>query len=149
MTGWCEWRPAPEACAEDLGDLKKSQLVELNFSVRGRRLTFGARRGLTAGVARSGGGGGGRWKSHHRKIVSLYLPYDEKPFNSKIIKCFVLELRSRQVFLCFGISMLSICALWTLWTFCIPVWICLFHVFIYSYVTYLFIHIWFLNTLSR
>ena len=83
--------------------------VELNFSVRGRRLTFGARRGLAAGVAR--GGGGGRWKSRHRKIVPLSLPLVEKPFNSKVIKSFVPEL-SRYVF--FGFPMLSICALWTL-----------------------------------
>ena len=34
--------------------------------------------------------------------------------------------------MCFGILMLYI---WTLWTFCVPVWICLFHVFISAYVT--------------
>ena len=58
-------------------------------------MTFGARRGLEAGAAR--GGGGGRWKSQHRKIVHLS-PYVEKPFNSKVIKSFVPELRSRKVF---------------------------------------------------
>ena len=35
---------------------KKS--VEWSFSVRRRRLTFGARRGVAAGAARAGGGGG-------------------------------------------------------------------------------------------
>ena len=50
MTGGCEWRHAPEACVEDSGDLRKVR--ELSFSVRKRRLTFGARRGLAAGVAR-------------------------------------------------------------------------------------------------
>ena len=64
----------------------------------------------------------GRWKSQHRKIVYLP-PHVEKPFNSKVIKSFVPELRSRKCFLCFGIPMLSICALWM---FCVPVWICLF-----------------------
>ena len=63
------------------------------------------------------------------------LPHVEKPFNSKVIKSFVPELRSRKCFLCFGIPMLSICALWTLWTFCVPVWICLFQISMYSYVT--------------
>ena len=50
---------------------------------------------------------GGRWKSQHRKIVYLS-PCIEKPFNSKVIKSFVPELRSRKCFLCFGIPMLSI-----------------------------------------
>ena len=35
--------------------------------------------------------------SQHRKIVSLS-PHVEKPFNSKVIKSFVPELRSRKVF---------------------------------------------------
>ena len=65
------------------------------------------------------------------------LPYVEKPFHSKVIKSFVPELRSRQVFFVFRDSyVIYICALWTLWTFCVPVWICLFHVFISGYVTH-------------
>ena len=43
---------------------------------------------------------GGRWKSQHRKIV-YHSPYVEKPFNAKVIKSFVPELRSRLVFLMF------------------------------------------------
>ena len=47
---------------------------------------------------------GDRWKSQHRKIVYLS-PYVEKPFNSKVIKSFVPELRSKVFrvsgFLCF------------------------------------------------
>ena len=39
----------------------------------------------------------GRWKSQHRKIVYLS-PYVEKTFNSKVIKSFVPELRSRKCF---------------------------------------------------
>ena len=38
-------------------------------------------------------------------------PYVEKPFNSKEIKSFVPELRSRKCFSCFGIPML--CYIWT------------------------------------
>ena len=42
-------------------------------------------------------------------IERLYLsPRVEKPFNSKVIKSFVPELRSRKCFSCFGIPMLSI-----------------------------------------
>ena len=40
-------------------------------------------------------------------IERWYLsPYIEKPLNSKVIKSFVPELRSRKCFLCFGIPML-------------------------------------------
>ena len=40
------------------------------------------------------------------KIERWYLsPYVEKPFNSKAIKSFVPELRSRKCFSCFGIPM--------------------------------------------
>ena len=52
----------------------------------------------------------GRWKSRDRKIVSLSL-YVEKPLNSKVIKSFVPELRSRKCFSCFGIPMLYMCVM--------------------------------------
>ena len=57
-------------------------------------------------------GGGGRWKKQHRKIVPLS-PYIEKPLNSKVIKGFVPELRSRKCFSCFGIPMFYVYMLWT------------------------------------
>ena len=60
--------------------------------------------------------GGGRWKSQHRKIVYLS-PSVEKPFNSKVIKSFIPELRSRKCFSCFGIPMLSIYELWTFYVY--------------------------------
>ena len=44
----------------------------------------------------------GRWKSQHRKIVPLSL---FRNVNSKVIKVFVPELRSRKCFSCFGIPM--------------------------------------------
>ena len=49
-------------------------------------------------------GGGGRWKNQNRKNVHLS-PYVEEPLNSKVIKSFVPELRSRKCFLCFRIPM--------------------------------------------
>ena len=48
--------------------------------------------------------GGGRWKSQNRKNVYLS-PYVEEPLNSKVIKSFVPELRSRKCFSCFEIPM--------------------------------------------
>ena len=75
-------------------------LGELNLAVWRRRVTF-------ACLPRPCGGchmcWWGRWKSQHRKIVHLP-PYVEKPFNSKVIKGFVPELRSRYVFFVFGDS---------------------------------------------
>ena len=41
----------------------EKKVSELGFSVRGGRLTFGARRGLVAGAARCDGGGGQMEKS--------------------------------------------------------------------------------------
>ena len=45
-----------------------------------------------------------RWKSQYRKIVRLS-PYVEQPLNSRVIKSFVPELRSRKCFSCFEIPM--------------------------------------------
>ena len=70
--------------------------------------------------------------SQHGRVVSL-TPYVEKPFNSKVIKSFVPELRSRQVLFVFLDS--DVIYIWTLWTFCVQVWICLFRVSISDYVT--------------
>ena len=50
------------------------------------------------------GEGRGQMESLHRKIVPLS-SYVEKPLNSKVIKSFVSELRSRKCFSCFGIPM--------------------------------------------
>ena len=70
-----------------LGIWKKVRVWSL--SVWRRRLTFGARWGLTTGVEADGK------VSIERLCLS---PYFEKPFNSKVIKNFVPELRSRKVF---------------------------------------------------
>ena len=70
-------------------------------------------------------GGGCRWKSQNRKNVYLS-PYVET-FNSKVIKGFVPELRSRYVFLVFRDS----------YVLCIYVMniLCTFPIFMYGYVT--------------
>ena len=71
--------------------------------------TFGARWGQTnlraMGAARDGGGC--RGKSQNRKNVYLS-PYVEEPLNSKVIKSFVPELRSRKCFSCFEIPMVHV-----------------------------------------
>ena len=69
-------------------------------------MTFGARLGLAVGARVEWG----QMENQHRKIVPLS-PYVEKPFNSKVIKSFVPELRSRKCFSCFGIPMLSMCVM--------------------------------------
>ena len=95
----CEWRHAPEAWAE----IWEKSVSWVPASEEEGWLSL-ARRGLAAGAYVVWG----RWKSQ------VYLsPYVEKPFNSKVIKSFVPELRSRKCFLCFGIPILSICSLWT------------------------------------
>ena len=103
--GGCELCHAPEAWAEDFGDLKKSQLVEFLASEEQGWLSL-VHQGLVAGVHVVWG----RWKSQ------VYLsPYVEKRFNSKVKKSFVPELRSRKCFLCFGIPMIYMNILWTLY----------------------------------
>ena len=82
---------------EDFGRFLKSQLVELRTGHWTGRLTFPFSRWPWARVARDGVWG--RFKSQHRKIVPLST-YVEKPINSKVIKRFVPELRSRKCFSC-------------------------------------------------
>ena len=47
---------------------------------------------------------GGKWKSQNKKNVYLS-PYVEEPLNSKVIKSFVPEVRTRKCFSCFEIPM--------------------------------------------
>ena len=65
--------------------------------------------GLVAGATRVMGC---RWKSQNRKNVYLS-PYVEKPFNSKVIKSSVPELRSGKCFSCFEIPMFYVYMLGT------------------------------------
>ena len=80
------------------------------FAVRRRRVTFVSSQWPCGGCHTCWGGG--RWKSQHRKIVPLSL-YVEKPLNSKVIKSFVPELRSRKCFSCFGIPMFYVYVIYT------------------------------------
>ena len=100
------------------GILKKS--VELSPASGEDGLLSLAHGGLATGAHVLGG----RWKSQNRKNVYLS-PYVEEPLNSKVMKCFVPELRSRQVFFVFRDS----------YVLCIFVMniICMFHTYPYSY----------------
>ena len=91
----------------------KSELVE--FLARRKKVDF---RWLTMALWRVPHMVWGRWKSQHRKNVYLS-PYVKKPLNSKVIKSFVPELRSRKCFSCFGISMFYVYMLWTFYV-CFP-----------------------------
>ena len=105
MTWGCGLRHAPEARAEDF---EKSQLV---YSDEEGWLSL-ARSGLVAGATRIflvGGGADGK-TGIERLCLSLYI---EKPFNSRVIKCFVSELRSHKCFSCFGNPMFYVYMLWT------------------------------------
>ena len=87
------WRHAPEAHG-GFGNFQKVSWVE---SCLGRiRLTFACSRRPRASAHMLAVG---RWKSQNRKNVHLS-PYVEEPLNSKVIKSFVPELRSRKCFLC-------------------------------------------------
>ena len=106
----CEWRHAPEACGGFWEILKKSVRVETRH--RTRRVDF---RLIVEALSRCRTRwGGGRWKGQNRKIVPL-TPYIEKPLNSKVIKSFVPELRSRKCFSCFEIPMFYVIYIWTLY----------------------------------
>ena len=115
---------------------KKSVSWELDSEREGS--TFGIRWGQTnlcaTGTARDGGANG--------KVIierlCISLPYVET-FNSKVIKGFVPELRSLYVFFVFRYS----------YVLCIYVMniLCTFPIFMYGYVTYLFITITLMSTL--
>ena len=83
----------------------KSQLVELS-PASGEDGWLSLARGGLGQVSHEMGGM--RWKSQNRKNVYLS-PYVKEPLNSKIIKSFVPELRSRKCFSCFEIPMFYVC----------------------------------------
>ena len=65
---------------------------------------FSLARGDFCGGCHTCWGGVGEMKSQNRNIVPLS-PYVEEPINSKVIKSFVPEQRSRKCFSCFEIPM--------------------------------------------
>ena len=101
----CEWRHAPEVCG-GFGEFWR-KIVELRPASGEDGWLSLARRSQArslCGGCHTCWGGGSRWKSQNRKNVYLS-PYVEEPLNSKVIRSFVLELRSRKCFLCFEIPM--------------------------------------------
>ena len=126
MTRGCELRHAPEACVEDLGKIfEKSQLVEfLRPNGRVDIETWARRDEFARYVYRTWCGGADGKVSIERLCLS---PYVEKPLNSKVIKSFVPELRSRKCFSCLRIPMLYMNIL------------CTFHIFMHGYVTHTYI----------
>ena len=106
----CRWHHAPEACG-GFGGFWKSQLVE--FCLGRRRLTFACSpkpgQWPCGGTTRVGVGCDGKVLIE-RMCISL--PYVET-FNSKVIKGFLPELRSRKCFSCFEIPMFYVYMLWT------------------------------------
>ena len=95
----CELRHAPEARGGFWEFWRK--LVELRTGHRRRRVDF---RLLVEALGRCRTRWGGRWKSQNRKNVYVS-PTVEEPLNSKVIKSFVAELKSRKCFSCFEIPM--------------------------------------------
>ena len=100
MGNWasrCEWRHALEAHRGFWEFWRK--LGELSPALGEDGWLSLARGGLGQVSHKSGGD---RWKSQNRKNVYLS-PYVEEPLNSKVLKSFVPELRSRKCFSCFEI----------------------------------------------
>ena len=96
----CEWRHAPEAHG-GFGGFWKSQWVELKpASGEDDWLSLACQSQASGLWGRCHTRLGGRWKSQNRKNVYLS-SYVEEPLNSKVIKSFVPELRSRYVFFVF------------------------------------------------
>ena len=99
-----------------LGDWGKKSQSSWELDTEREGSTFGARWGQT-NLCATGAHvleGGSRWKSQNRKNVYLS-PHVEEPLNSKVIKSFVPELRSRKCFSCFGIPMFYVYMLRTLY----------------------------------
>ena len=63
-------------------------------------------------------------------------PYVEKPFNSKVIKSFVLELRSCKCFSCFGIPMFYVYMLQTFYVCFTYQYLAMLYIYIYIYIIY-------------
>ena len=97
-----------------LGDLKKSVSWVENCTPNEKGQLSGLAEARRICVLRASHEMGGRWKSQNRKNVNLS-PYVELPLNSKVIKSFLPELRSRKCFSCFQIPMFYVYMLWTVY----------------------------------
>ena len=105
-TWGCEWCHAPEACAEDFVGFEKVSWVE--FLARKKTVNFHL---LAKALWRVHTWWGADGKARIEKMC-ISLPYVET-FNSKVIKGFVPELRSRYVFFVFRDSYVLCINLWT------------------------------------
>ena len=99
------------------------KLVELSLTVRRRRVTFASSQWPCGGCRTWWGGADGK-VIIERLCISL--PYVET-LNSKVIKGFVPELRSRYVFFVFRDSYVQCIYITNI--------LCTFHIFMYGYVT--------------
>ena len=97
----CEWHHALEVCG-GFGDFEK--VSWLSWVLPRKKMVGFCLLMEALGRCRMRWG---RWKSQNRNNVYLS-PYVEEPLNSKVIKSFILELRSRKCFSCFKISMFYI-----------------------------------------
>ena len=105
----CGWRHAPEARGTFWGFwkswvLSREKMVGFRLLAEARPVALWR----MPHVLREEG----RWKSQNIKNVYLS-PFVEEPLNSKVIKSFVPELRSRKCFSCFEIPMFYVYMLWT------------------------------------
>ena len=82
--------------------------------------------------------GGGRWKSQNRMNVYLS-PYVEEPLNSKLIKSFVPELRSRKCFSCFEIPIFYVYMRYEHYIHFTYPYLAMIYIYIYIYI-YLIYH---------
>ena len=85
MTVGCEWRHASEAWAE-IWEKSVSWVLPWKKTVDFRLLAVALCQVRT-------------WFGADGKVRCISFPYVEKPFNSKVIKCFVPELRSRVAYI--------------------------------------------------
>ena len=126
---------SPTGSARRIWGILKKSVSWVESCLRRRRLTFACSPRPWAGVAWDGRG---RWKSPNRKNVHLS-PYVEEPLNSKVIKSFVPELRSRKCFSCFEMPMFYVYIYTNIMNVYVPVWICPLHISISGYGIYVII----------
>ena len=132
VTVGCEWRHAPEAWAEIW-----AKVSWLSFTVGRRMLTFAC----SPKPSQWPCGRCCTWFGADGKVSierGYLTPYVEKPLNSKVIKSFVPELRSRKCFFFLCVFRDSYVI-----NMCVMNILCTFHIFMYGYVTFM------LNGISR
>ena len=106
LTSGCEWRHAPEARAQRIWGILKKSVSWVDSCLGRRQLAFAwspkpGQWPLWQVPHEMGVGADGKARIE-RMCIS---PYVEEPLNSKVIKSFASELRSRKCFSCFEIPM--------------------------------------------